>query len=158
MVVPTANLSADSSADTRGGVTAAPCPTYPPQPQPVVLKTNTVCHKALNPRGLGTASPTKRRPPFRFENLLTKWWGVLVRCPAPWPGIWRDQGGRARVRGPALLKSSVYVKSETALAPEFDDLVEVGDGILPPQQRADQHPVKAGLHPVVMHIALGKMM
>jgi len=30
------------------------------------------------PVSYSTASPTKRRPPFRFENLLTKWWGVLV--------------------------------------------------------------------------------
>ncbi len=36
------------------------------------FKTNTVCHKALNPRGLGTESPSKELRIKTNKNVLTK--------------------------------------------------------------------------------------
>jgi len=36
---------------------------------------------------------------------------IVQMSPAPWPGLGRDQGGRARVRGPTPL----YGNPETAL-------------------------------------------
>lgn len=70
------DLSADPGADTRGAMQLSP-------PVPLMRSgshgngyavhkiQSPVCPKALNPRGLGTESPSEKMPGLLFEKLLT---------------------------------------------------------------------------------------